>query len=85
MLARGTNEQVDKQGQHAAEMTYYDTETGGFVFSVGSMTFGGSLLVDTNLQKIVNNALHESLLVRLKRFPLPPGLPSVIPSVLLLI
>jgi len=85
VLARGTNEQVDKQGQHAAEMTYYDTETGGFVFSVGSMTFGGSLVVDTNLQKIVNNALHESLLVRLKRFPLPPGLPSVIPSVLLLI
>ena len=32
-------------------MTYYDTGHGGFVFSAGSLTFGGSLAVDPTLQK----------------------------------
>ena len=33
------------------------TGTGGWVFSVGSLTFGGSLAVDTNIQQIIKNVL----------------------------
>jgi hypothetical protein len=89
VLARGLNEKYHHEpnanddppgeyieGDHAAEMTYYDTEAGGFVFSVGSMTFGGSLVMDSNLQKIVNNVMRDTLLIRNKR------LPCVIPYVL---
>ena len=72
VLARGTNEQFLNEdgvleGPHAAEMTYYDTQAGGFVFSVGSMTFGGSLVEDATLQKIVNNVLRNCLRVRNER------------------
>ena len=34
---------------------------GGFVFSTGSISFGGSLLVDPALQAILTNALNEAL------------------------
>jgi hypothetical protein len=44
-----------------ANMTYYDHPGGGFVFSVGSMSFGGSLVVDEKLQQIVRNILEECL------------------------
>jgi hypothetical protein len=57
LLARGTNSPT-----HAADMTYYATGHGGFVFSVGSICFGGSLVQDANLQIIVKNALDKSLL-----------------------
>ena len=56
LLARGTN-----SASHAADMTYYETGHGGFVFSVGSICFGGSLVQDTNLQIIVRNALDKSM------------------------
>jgi hypothetical protein len=42
------------------EMTYYETGFGGFVFSVGSIAFGGSLVVDADLQTVVRNALNEA-------------------------
>ena len=53
LLARGTN-----ADDHSADMTYYDTGDGGFVFAAGSICFGGSLVVDAALQRIVSNALH---------------------------
>ena len=53
LLARGIN-----ADDHSADMTYYDTGHGGFVFAVGSICFGGSLVVDLHLQRIVSNALH---------------------------
>jgi N,N-dimethylformamidase len=60
ILARGTN--VTQQGRHTAKMTYYEHHPdGGFVFSVGSITFGGSLAIDPTLQKIVGNALKKCL------------------------
>lgn len=46
---------------YTAHMTYYDNPAGGFVFSVGSLTFCGSVPVDTNLAKIVRNALDACL------------------------
>jgi hypothetical protein len=55
LLAVGTN------AGPAAEMTYYDPPGGGFVFSVGSMSFGGSLVVDEQIQQIVRNVLDECL------------------------
>jgi hypothetical protein len=46
---------------YAAQMTYYDTAAGGFVFAAGSLTFGGSLAVDTKLQQVLQNVLSECL------------------------
>jgi hypothetical protein len=43
-----------------ADMTFYNHAGGGFVFSVGSITFGGSLIVDPKIQRIVRNALTEA-------------------------
>src|SRR5262249_923086 len=49
--------QVLARGQNTgpfAEMTYYDHHPGGgFVFSVGSISFGGSLIINQELQQIV--------------------------------
>jgi hypothetical protein len=59
VLAEGTN--VGPTNDYSAQMTYYDTGAGGFVFSAGSLTFGGSLVVDANLQRIVRNVLDECL------------------------
>jgi hypothetical protein len=56
LLARATN-----SASHAADMTYYETGHGGFVFSVGSICFGGSLVQDANLQIIVKNALDKGM------------------------
>jgi N,N-dimethylformamidase len=55
LLARGTNP------GYGADMIYYETGAGGFVFSVGSLSFGGSLIGDIQLQAIVKNALNKSL------------------------
>jgi hypothetical protein len=52
ILARGTN-----SCGYGADMTYYRTQTGGFVFSAGSISFGGSLVIDPVLQQVVQNAL----------------------------
>jgi len=52
LLARGTN-----SCGYGADMTYYKSNAGGFVFSAGSLSFGGSLVIDDKLQVIVKNAL----------------------------
>jgi hypothetical protein len=59
VLARGTNTGPDNT--YSADMTYYDTPAGGFVFAAGSLTVGGSLVVDPHLQRIVRNVLDECL------------------------
>jgi hypothetical protein len=60
VLARGTN--VGNDGTiYGADMTYYPTAAGGFVFAAGSLAFGGSLPVDAALQGIVRNALNACL------------------------
>ena len=41
-------------------MTFYRHAGGGIVFSAGSLTFGGSLVVDPAIQQIVRNALAEA-------------------------
>src|SRR5262249_55213305 len=53
VLAQGTN--VGPTSNYSAQMTVYTTARGGFVFSAGSLTFGGSLVVDANLQRMVRN------------------------------
>ncbi|WP_347338365.1 DUF1796 family putative cysteine peptidase [Tumebacillus amylolyticus] len=52
LLAKGTN-----AFGAGAEMMYYAHPGGGGVFSAGSITFGGSLLVDQVLTKMVENVL----------------------------
>ncbi|HZZ25065.1 MAG TPA: hypothetical protein VFE60_21985 [Roseiarcus sp.] len=42
-------------------MTYYPHSGGGFVFSVGSLCFTGSLADDPTLQQIVRNVLAQCL------------------------
>jgi hypothetical protein len=59
VLAVGQNEQPE--GPHAGHMTCYRHAGGGFVFTAGSITFGGSLVVDVNLQQVVCNAIDEGL------------------------
>ena len=66
ILAEGTNRQWrredgTREGPHAAQLTCYDTASGGFVLSAGSFCFGNSLVVDEDLQRIVRNALNECL------------------------
>jgi N,N-dimethylformamidase len=56
LLAKGTNE--DGGG---ADMVYYDHPGGGGVFSTGSITFGGSLVIDSDLKIMVNNLLNKFL------------------------
>ena len=48
-------------GSGGAHMTYYDHPGGGGIFSVGSIAFGGSLVVDGQLQKMVANLLDRFL------------------------
>jgi N,N-dimethylformamidase beta subunit-like protein/VCBS repeat protein len=43
-----------------ADMTYYDHPGGGFVFSAGSITFGGSLVVDPALSTLMHNVLERA-------------------------
>jgi N,N-dimethylformamidase beta subunit-like protein len=42
-----------------AQMVYFDRYPGSFVLSAGSLRFGGSLIVDGDLQTIVSNALTD--------------------------
>ena len=47
-------------GGAGADMTYYETTTdppSGGVFSAGSITFGGSLAIDSSLSQIITNVL----------------------------
>ncbi len=56
LLMRGTNE-----CGYGADVTYYDHSGGGGVFAAGSLSFGGSMVADTVLQKVVRNVLNEFL------------------------
>ncbi len=53
-LAHGTLQ----GGAVGAEMTYLTTPAGGGVFSVGSITFGGSLVDDPKLNVLMKNVLN---------------------------
>ena len=44
-------------GGVGGEITFYEHPGGGFVFAAGSITFGGSLVVDTQLQKLIHNVM----------------------------
>jgi hypothetical protein len=56
VLASG---EADDKGP-GAEMVFYEHPGGGIVFSVGSLTFGGSLVVDPALQQLVRNVLTRA-------------------------
>ncbi len=58
LLAKGTN-----SGVGGADMTIYREPEGGSVFSVGSITFGGSLLVDDNISQITKNVVRKFLMI----------------------
>lgn len=57
LLAKGTN--PDNGG---ADMTIYDTESGGAVFSVGSITWPACVLVDPYISRITANVINRFLL-----------------------
>jgi N,N-dimethylformamidase len=56
LLAKGLN--PDEGG---AEMVYYETPSGGAVFSVGSITYVAALLVDPAVSRITSNVLTRFL------------------------
>jgi hypothetical protein len=47
-------------GGPGAEMVFYEHSGGGIVFSVGSLTFGGSLVVDSTIQQLMRNVLTRA-------------------------
>lgn len=53
VLATG---EADADGA-GAEMVFYEHSGGGIVFSAGSLTFGGSLVVDRTIQQLMRNVL----------------------------
>ena len=57
VLARGMN--INNGG---AEMVFFDTKSGGAVFSVGSITWPASILVDDSVSKITRNVLERFLM-----------------------
>jgi hypothetical protein len=54
LLAKGTN-----PNDGGAEMVYYETESGGAVFSVGSITYPASLFVDDHTPTVTRNVLDR--------------------------
>jgi hypothetical protein len=58
ILAHG---QLVTDAGYRGNITYYESDGGGFVFAIGSITFGGSLRVDPALQTIARNALNACL------------------------
>jgi N,N-dimethylformamidase len=56
LLARGTN--PDNGG---ADMVIFDTDSGGAVFSVGSITYVSSILVDDVISRLTANVLRKFL------------------------
>ncbi len=60
-----------------ADMTWYSTPAGGGVFAAGSISFGGSLAVDSVLQRIVRNVIDELLARPAAVGPRPDALPPV--------
>lgn len=69
LLARGTNDPADPYG---ADMVCRQL-TSNFVFSVGSLGFGSSLVVDGNLQQILQNVLTAAGIAPLAGAPVPQG------------
>ena len=60
-----------------ADMVYFETEGGGRVFSVGSITFCGSLPwnnFDNNVSRLLHNVLSHSLGRTSHGTPQPTGL-----------
>jgi hypothetical protein len=55
-LARGLNPE-----DGGADMIYYDTESGGAVFSVGSITWPACVLVDAGASHIAANVIERFL------------------------
>ncbi len=55
-LAKGTN--IDEGG---AELAYYETKSGGAVFSAGSIAWASSILVDDCVSRITVNVLRRIL------------------------
>jgi hypothetical protein len=56
LLAQGTNPE-----DGGAHMTLYDTESGGAVFSVGSITWPACVLVDAYVSRITANVINRFL------------------------
>jgi N,N-dimethylformamidase len=56
LLAKGMN-----RDEGGAEMVYYDTPSGGEVFSVGSITWPSCLLVDEAVSQITSNVIKRFL------------------------
>ncbi len=56
LLAKGTN--PENGGAH---MTFYDTSSGGGVFSVGSITWSACVLVDPYISRITGNVINRFL------------------------
>ena len=56
LLAKGLN--PDDGG---AEIVYHETDSGGAVFSVGSISYPCSLPVDENIAKITKNVVQQFL------------------------
>jgi hypothetical protein len=54
LLAKGLNPE-----EGGADMVTFDTDSGGAVFSVGSITWPASLLVDPAISTITNNVLRK--------------------------
>jgi hypothetical protein len=50
--------QLATDAGYTGHITYYENEQGGFVFAIGSITFGGALRADSSLQTIARNALN---------------------------
>jgi hypothetical protein len=47
----------------SCDLVAYETDAGGMVFSVGSLSFAGSLAIDNDLQTVVSNVLSDDLAV----------------------
>ncbi|QDU80587.1 N,N-dimethylformamidase beta subunit [Polystyrenella longa] len=56
LLAKGTN-----PNGGGAEMAYYETKSEGAVFSVGSICYVASLIIDSTLSRITSNVLRRFL------------------------
>lgn len=54
LLAKGTNPE-----EGGADMTIYDTDSGGAVFSVGSITWSACVLVDPYISRITSNVINR--------------------------
>jgi N,N-dimethylformamidase len=56
VLAKGVN-----RDEGGGEITYYETASGGAVFSVGSITYNASILVDPHISRITANVITRFL------------------------